>query len=430
MTIIPLYAGADYVLYRDDFFALLVARLSAIIIGIGGLVAIRSSLGRRFPDAVGLTVLFAFLTAASAIPALLVGYAVSYYVGFIIAVFGMALLLPGAFARRATLGFGVLALYVVPSLLHGAIDNVVLFACNVSFIGAALAFAWVSMEAGERISRREFGARIALEETSSNEKQLVAALAEQTVRLESRNAEMDDLLYVASHDLRAPLINVQGFSRELQMALTQLRSHNGKSPENNAALADIDESLHFILAAVARMDGLITSLLNVSRIGTRTNPTEQVDLQALARRLTESFHTQLAEKRITLEIDPLPTVTGDAGRLEQLFSTLIDNAIKYMGASAERHIQVGARGDNGDRVFFVHDTGPGILKQHQEQIFRLFRRLATGECPGEGVGLSMARRIVEKHGGRIWVDSAPGAGTTLWFSLQKDVPILEDGGIG
>jgi len=413
MTTIPLCIAADYFLYRDDFFALLIARLSAIVFGAGGLVAIHTPLGRRFPDTVGLVVLFAFVATASAIPALLVGYAAPYYVGFIIAVFGMALLLPGPFTRRAVFGFGVLALYVVPSLLHGPIDNVVLFACNVSFIGVALAIAWISLAVGERLSRREFEARIALEAASSNEKQLAAALADQTARLESRNGEMDDLLFVASHDLRAPLINVQGFSRELQMALTQLRSHNGRSPEINAALADIDESLHFILAAATRMDGLISSLLNVSRIGTRTNPTEQVDLQALARRLTESFHTQLAEKRITLEIDPLPTVTGDAGRLAQLFSMLIDNAIKYMGASAERRIQVGVRGDNGDRAFFVHDTGPGIPKQHQEQVFRLFRRLANGECLGEGIGLSMARRIVEKHGGRIWVDSTPGAGTTL-----------------
>jgi signal transduction histidine kinase len=235
---------------------------------------------------------------------------------------------------------------------------------------------------------------------------------------------MEDLLYVASHDLRAPLINVQGFSRELQVGLDAVRNGNGKSPETNAALTDLEESLQFILTAVARMDALITSLLNVSRIGTRTNPTEQVDLRRVAQKVAESFHYQLADKAITLEIEPLPAVTGDAVQLGRLLGNLIDNAIKYMGGTPDRRIRVGTCSVDGERRFFVRDNGMGIRKEDHEQIFRLFRRLANGNCSGEGIGLTIVRKIVEKHGGRVWVDSAPEAGTVFWFTLHSAAPAL------
>jgi signal transduction histidine kinase len=107
-----------------------------------------------------------------------------------------------------------------------------------------------------------------------------------------------------------------------------------------------------------------------------------------------------------------------------LFSSLIDNGIKYMGDNRERRIHVAVRAEASERRFFVRDTGPGMGKENQEQIFRLFRRLPNADCSGEGIGLTMARKIVEKHGGRMWVESTPGAGATFWFTLEAPQPTL------
>lgn len=426
--ILPVYAVMDHLLYPEYFNLLLVVRLATV--GFAGcvLLLLKTEAGSRHADPLGMAVGVAFVLAASAIPVYLIGYAVPYYVGFIIVIFGMALLLPWRFTHVAALSFGLLLLYVAASLLHGPIGNASAFLCNTSFIGAAIAIAMVSMDAAEKLRRCEYAGRVALLKAFRSKDQLATALADKTAKLEALNREMEDLLYVASHDLRAPLINVQGFSRELHLALDTLRSHNGKSPETNAALSDIDESLQFILTGVARMDGLIASLLNVSRIVTRTKPTEQVDLNVLVRKLVDSFHYQLTEKDIAIDIDPLPVVTGDASRLGQLFGNLIDNAIKYMGKRPRRLIHIGTSRQGDESSFFVRDSGPGIPADQHEQVFRLFRRLANGNSPGEGIGLTMVRKIVEKHGGRIWVESTPGDGATFWFTLNSGPPTLDIGG--
>ncbi|MFQ5667278.1 MAG: ATP-binding protein [Candidatus Binatia bacterium] len=427
-ALVPLTAVSDYLLYPHHAPVLVLMRLLSMALCVAIVILLRGSVGERFPYLVAYVLCIGVALANGALPVLLLGYAVPYYVAFIFIIFGVALLLPWRPSHGGALGVILLATYVAASLLHGQIASWPAFLCNVSFVGTAIGMAVVSMWAGEELRRREFVGRVALQEAYENKSRLATALADKTAKLESLNQEMEDLLYVASHDLRAPLINVQGFSRELQVGLEQVRQRNGRSPETSAALSDVDESLQFILTGVARLDALITSLLNVSRIATRTNPTQEVDLQPLAEKLGESFHYQLTEKGITLQLDPLPVVTGDPVRLGQLLGNLIDNAVKYMGNSPRRCIHVGARMVDGERRFFVRDTGPGIRKEEQGQIFRLFRRLANGDCPGEGIGLSMVQKIVEKHGGRIWVESTPGAGTTFWFTLQSSLPTSDIGG--
>jgi signal transduction histidine kinase len=420
--IVPLYVVTDYALYPQHFWPLFVARMLSILLGMGVVLLLRRPAGMRLIYMLVAGLCIGLALCNSAVPVYLLGYDAPYYVASILVICGIALLLPWGASQAAALALGLLAMYVVASALHGTLDNWLAFACNLSFVAATVGIALVSLQAGEGLRKREFCARVALRRAYENKRELAAALAEKTAKLEMLNHEMEDLLYAASHDLRAPLINVQGFSRELRLGLDQLRNGNGKSPEVIAALADVDESLQFILAGVARLDGLITSLLNVSRIATRTNPTEEVDLNALLQKLAQSFRYQLSDKNITLDVEPLPVVIGDPARLGQLFGNLIDNAVKYMGNSRQRRIYVGVRSANGERRFFVQDTGPGIAKESQEQIFRVFRRLANGDCPGEGIGLTIVRKIVEKHGGRIWVESTPGAGATFWFSLETPPP--------
>jgi signal transduction histidine kinase len=427
VAVAPLCGIMDYLLYPQLLPALLSLRAFSVVLSALALVLVDSSIGRQFPYALCHLLCLGLAVANAAVPVLLMGYAIPYYVAFIILILAVALLLPVRPSQVSALIVSLLVLYVSAALFHGHIDNWAAFACNAFFVATSIGIALVSMGVGEQLRRREFEGRVALQEAYRNKSRLGAVLAEKSARLESLNQEMEDLLYVASHDLRAPLINVQGFSREMQIGLGALHKGNGRSPEANAALADTEESLQFILTAVARMDALITSLLNVSRIVTRTNPTEQVDLQKLAQKVSDSLHYQLAEKRIEVEFDPLPVVTGDSVQLGRLFGNLIDNAIKYMGTTPERRIRVGARTEAGECRLFVQDSGPGIRKEDQEHVFRLFRRLANGDCPGEGIGLTIVRKIVEKHGGRIWVDSAPGAGSTFWFTLQN-TPYAEIGG--
>jgi signal transduction histidine kinase len=214
------------------------------------------------------------------------------------------------------------------------------------------------------------------------------------------------------------LINVQGFAHEVRLGLADLRTHPNGAPQVGAIFSDTEESLGFIDTAVHRMDALIQGLLNVSRISTRTNPTDEVCLQKVVEKTVESFRYQLDQSHIHVTVGPLPTVRGDTLRLTQVFSNLIDNAIKYMGDSPTRAIEIGTRDGNGTPTVFVKDTGPGIPSQSQEAVFRLFRRLANGAVAGEGLGLTMVRKIVEKHGGRIWIESTPGQGSTFCFTLR------------
>jgi signal transduction histidine kinase len=427
--IAPVYALTDYLLYPHLLGALLALRFATVVLGLTIWLAVRTPIGARHPDLLCLLLCVGLALLSTDIQVLLIGHSVPYYPASVLIIFGAALLLPWRPTQAVAPLLVLLGLYVGASLLHGPIESWPLFTRNLATIGASIGIALVSMGAGEVLRRREFLARVSVRQERKTKSQLATTLAEKSAQIESLNREIEDLLYVASHDLRAPLINVQGFSRELQMGLDHVRSRNGKSPELNAALADIDESLQFILTAVTRMDGLISSLLNVSRIATRTNATEQVDLNSVVEKLVDSFHYQLSEKGIELDVERLPIVTGDAVRLGQLFGNLIDNAIKYMGDSTERRIAVGVRGDNGERRFFVQDTGQGIPNDEREQVFRLFRRLANGDCPGEGIGLTMVRKIVEKHHGRIWIDSTPGAGATFWFTLQSALPAIEMGGL-
>jgi signal transduction histidine kinase len=426
--LVPFYVLMDYLLYPRWFAALLVLRTLSVALSLAGIIATRRARTECSAYVVTYGLCFGLALLNAGTPVFWLGYSVPYYVALIVLVFGIALLLPLRPAQAGMVAGGLFALYLVASLLHGRITSWVELACNTSFIGTAVAIVLVSVGASERLRRREFDVRVALETACAEKAALAAALADKSNRLVRLNREMEDLVYVASHDLRAPLINVQGFSRELQIGLQRIRSCNGKSPEHTALFADIDESLQYVLTAVASMDGLINSLLNVSRVATRTNPTERIDLQKLVQKVGDSLHHQLTATGIALEIASLPVVTGDAMQLGRVFSNLIENATKYMGSSPERRIEVGMRHVDGQRRFYVADTGPGIPEEAHELIFRLFRRLPNGSIPGEGIGLAMVRKIIEKHGGQIWVESAPGKGATFWFTLNTGDPVHDGGG--
>ncbi len=249
-------------------------------------------------------------------------------------------------------------------------------------------------------------------------------------QLEAKNLELSDFLYVVSHDLRAPLINLEGFSRALQDNLSTLDGLMQMCDGNGAGIraaqqawpplrAEITEALDFILRSVAKMDFLVKGLLELSRIDTRPNQPQAVELNAIVGDILGAMQYNINARGIEVTVEPLPTVVGDAVRLSQLFSNLIDNAIKYMKPRGEARIHIGCQECDDGYRFFVRDTGLGIRAEDHAKIFRLFTRLCNSGVPGEGIGLTAVKKIVEKHKGRIWVESELGQGSTFWFTLPR-----------
>ena len=247
-------------------------------------------------------------------------------------------------------------------------------------------------------------------------------LEERTEQLQAKNGELNDFLYVVSHDLRAPLINLAGFSGALRDGVTALddafREENLPRPSQWPELKrDIAESLEFIVRGVEKMDFLVQKLLELSRIDSRPNTAEAVELKPLLDQIVDSLRFMIAERRIAVRVDPLPVVRGDPVRISQVFANLLDNAVKYSKPHGDTSVHVGCELRDGTPRFFVRDTGVGIRPQDQSKIFRLFARIGGSGIPGDGMGLTAVKKILEKHGGRIWVESALGEGSTFWFTL-------------
>lgn len=246
-----------------------------------------------------------------------------------------------------------------------------------------------------------------------------ARLEEHSAALESRNQEMQDLLFIASHDLRAPLINIEGFVHELERGVDELTAQGAPRA------ADLKEPMEFVRRGVSRMTGLLKAMAHLSDLAGNPLERAEVDLEALARRLQQRRREDLAAAGAELTIHPLGQANGDATRLAQALEHLVDNAIRYMGEAPRREIDIGRVESPDGYRYYVCDSGPGMSPEEIEVAFRLFRRGAQ-RGPGTGLGLTLVKKIIEKHGGRVWLKSQPGQGTTVWFTLPAPRP--DDGG--
>jgi light-regulated signal transduction histidine kinase (bacteriophytochrome) len=239
-----------------------------------------------------------------------------------------------------------------------------------------------------------------------------AILYEDTLKksseLENRNKELDDFTYVVSHDLKEPLISIEGYSKIV------MKDYKDKLDEEGR------EYLGSVVQSTTRMKNLIEDLLTLSRLGRMQDAYESVSVKDIVEDILHDLQFSLREKNVTARVaDNLPTVRFSATRLSMVFRNLISNAMKFNN-KPNPVVEIGVRDGEEEHVFFVADNGIGIEPQYFERIFTIFQRLKRSEeYRGTGAGLTIAKKIVEREGGRIWVESKPGEGSTFYFTVKK-----------
>ena len=246
-------------------------------------------------------------------------------------------------------------------------------------------------------------------------KLLEKGLEDKNEQLERSNKELEQFAYVASHDLQEPLRMVASYTELLE------ERYKGKLDEK------ADKYIGYAVEGAKRMQRLINDLLVLSRVNTRGKPFAPVDCNDLLEKILHGLRRIIDEKQARIEVGPLPTVTGDEGQLFQLFQNLIINGVKFHGTEKPM-VKISAKHDNSEWIFSIRDNGIGIDPEFFDRIFVIFQRLhERGAYQGTGIGLSIAKKIVERHAGRIWVESEPGTGSAFYFSLQDDNPYKETG---
>lgn len=246
-----------------------------------------------------------------------------------------------------------------------------------------------------------------------------------TRELQRKNVELEQLLYAASHDLRSPLVGIEGFVGELRRALAELRTllqHPDMPPQlarDVAKLADTDiaESLGFIEAGTRRMSALQSGLLRLARLGRSEPQVEQLDMNRLVARVLASaeFASRAADARI--EVGNLPPCLGDSSQVEQVFANLLDNALKYRDPGRPLTIRLTGTSDGSQATYCVSDTGLGIEQDQRAKVLQPFYRVDEQRGTGEGLGLTIVARILSRLGGSISIESEPGGGSRFCVSL-------------
>ena len=243
------------------------------------------------------------------------------------------------------------------------------------------------------------------EELARHREHLEELVKQRTEELTRSNEDLEQFAYVASHDLQEPLRIVAGYIQLLE------RRYKAKLDK------DAGDFIAFAVDGVSRMQNLIQDLLAYSRVGTRGQRMAPTDCEKVLDRSLANLGMAIRESGAAITHDPLPTVTGDEAQLVQLLQNLVGNAIKFRG-ERKPEIHIGAKPQDAHWLFWVKDNGIGIEPQYLERIFIIFQRLhGRDQYPGTGIGLALCKRIVERHGGRIWVESEVGRGSTFYFTL-------------
>jgi signal transduction histidine kinase len=272
-----------------------------------------------------------------------------------------------------------------------------------------------------------------------NNLNLEATVDERTADLREANNEIQRFAYIVSHDLRSPLVNIMGFTSELEQLradifrrIAQLSHAAATAPAAPVAAGgvepdlegqdrqlsqDFSEALVFIKSSIAKMDRLISAILNLTREGRREFEPVRIDTRELIEGIVATVAHQAAEAEAQIRISPLPEIVSDRLALEQIFSNLIDNALKYLKPGVPGDISVRGRTKLGFAIFEIADNGRGIDPKDHQRIFELFRRAGTQDKPGQGIGLAHVRAMVRRLGGTMSVQSELNSGSTFTITL-------------
>jgi PAS domain S-box-containing protein len=257
-------------------------------------------------------------------------------------------------------------------------------------------------------------------------------------QLAAKNEEVEAFVYVVSHDLRGPLVNLQGFCAELDMSCRELGELDAALPSGGMAgkrirsilTEDIPDSLRFIHTSTAKFGRLLNALLEVSRTGRQVYKFEEVDLHAVVQSTLDTLRLTIAAASVQVSLQPLPSVSGDSTALGQVFANLIGNALKYLDPGRPGRIEIGGELRAKDVHCWVRDNGVGLPAAALDRLFQVFQRFHPKLADGDGIGLALVRRIVERHGGKVWAESEEGVGSAFHFTLPRRGHPSEIGGEG
>jgi signal transduction histidine kinase len=259
------------------------------------------------------------------------------------------------------------------------------------------------------------------------------AFHEMASNLAQQRQENEMFVYSVSHDLRSPLINLQGFSQELSLSYREIQAlfeaENVPRPVRERGLEllseNIEESIRYIQTAVGRLARIIDALLRLSRAGRVEYACQSTEVAAIVPRVLEALEDTIRGKKAEVVVGELPPAWGDPTAVEQIFANLIGNSVQYLDPTRSGKIEVGCNNDPGPgnlaglHVYFIKDNGLGIPEAYQQRVFTPFNRLQANVAQGEGIGLTLVRRVVERLGGRIWLESAAGVGSTFFVALPS-----------
>ncbi len=260
-------------------------------------------------------------------------------------------------------------------------------------------------------------------------------LPQQDKAQEVLSQDMETLMHVISHDLRAPIVTIQGFCQELTMACDRLKTLFEEESTSEAirenvdplVTQDIPEAVRFIRAGADSVSAVTSGILRFIRLGQMDIQWDRLGMNELMMNIVSSLEYQLKNKGVALHIGDLPDCMGDEVLVTQVFANLIDNAQKYLDPERPGEISIQGRHVNGWAVFAVTDNGIGIPPEQHARIFQVFHQLDPRQEKGEGLGLAIVQRIIDRHQGKIEVESLPGKGTTFHVYVPRAIE-LEEGG--
>ncbi len=314
---------------------------------------------------------------------------------------------------------------------YGTTVEIALIVTNSAGVLAIAGLAYASYLIFRRSTREILNRERALKELNES---LETRVAERTSELEAANQEVQRFAYVVTHDLRSPLVNIMGFTSELEVLrdhlFRRLEPPSGPSEFTEDRPApdevdvatlhkDFDEAIHFIKTSIAKMDGLIKAILTLSRSGRRELTIQRVELDDVLKVIAADVEHRVREAEAELVVGKLPAIRSDRMAVEQILSNLVDNALKYLRDGVPGRIQVVAEDTPRDYRISVIDNGRGIAPADRERVFDLFRRAGVQDKPGEGIGLAHSRGLARRIGGSIQLEEAPGGGSVFTLVLSK-----------